>query len=382
MNNLKIQFELGQRELRRARKVFRPPANNGWAVLVMLLIGYVVGAPALMFTGAWSLLLFSGVAYLGLAARVVWRVAQARKKLSPIASTVVLNDMGISTTTNASESCAAWTSYSEFIETNDHFFLRTFESVTTLPKRAMTPDQIVLVRETLQSRINSDSSENPEIGLFERYLPDGDNQVFSFTWDQAILKKLLRTRFFPLAHSSRTPTSSRWGVQAVLTFGILVGAWMLFSSFQHLLSGPQGDWRRIRSSLIMVGALTGPMFAIAGFLFQRLRTRYRLKRARLPTQMVRVCLTNDSIVMGVPESAGRVALVDITAFFLGTGFIGFQLYDGFVHTLPSQAFGGDENALNFVREADRQRISILRKDSSENTLPAESDNPYQSPRGT
>jgi hypothetical protein len=76
-------------------------------------------------------------------------------------------------------------------------------------------------------------------------------------------------------------------------------------------------------------------------------------------------------------------LKDVLAFYHSERFVGFQPISGMIHVIAKQAFGSNEEALEFLRLADSMRLDCKVEvgDGSGNQVlePVETGNPFQPP---
>ena len=96
-------------------------------------------------------------------------------------------------------------------------------------------------------------------------------------------------------------------------------------------------------------------------------------------------LTESHLVIGFPIAASRYGWEDIKSFVYNKDYIGFVPQNGMIHLISNRAFGGMENALDFLRVADQLRFdasdeAIASSRNGEKADAQETGNPFQSPK--
>ena len=203
------------------------------------------------------------------------------------------------------------------------------------------------------------------------------DRVFRFTWSDDDVGNLRRYGVRPFVPGAPIPSMAvkrpGWvGKLIWLVLMFFVGMFVLSDQVPHAAFEP-------RDFAIGIPAIFAPF--LLGYAVQRILLRRSSRQSNLfPPYEVSIRQVPDALMMGFAYTVGRYSLSDIKQFFVSEYFVGFQTsFNNQVLVVVARAFGGLEEAVRFLNEAERLRLSVISNKVTENVDVIETGNPFQAP---
>jgi uncharacterized protein YneF (UPF0154 family) len=380
MQEYRFQFQYDPNDLKAIRSasglVYFSPATT----ITIWACGFAICLLMLGAIGSWTVLtvvvivaMFFLVFYVNGANR------RSRGDREYLIRTLTLTETGVSESFGHSFFEKAWDAFEEFQETRDHFLLRHFEKVTALPKRVIPEDQLGPCRKLINERMGKNSTA--ALKSFDDWFgSETKTRIFRFRWTDEDVQHLMSEQLRVFDRSgSEVKSSSNSKFSRV--FGTLI---LLAGVFLLMLALPGG---RLRDASSWVSILLFPVAISIPFVVAYLWWKYTNKvlknrNPRIPTDEIHVTLNDTDLLIGYTKAVARYSLQDISSFFISDRFIGFRPHNGMIHVVANHAFGGPDQAVEFLLHADqlrRQNEGKPRTDDEKNLTAAETGNPYQPP---
>ena len=373
-----FQYQYSGSDLRVIREADDRVYFSPGTTVTVWAIGIAACMLMLGICGAWSMLSWFGIFAAFFTAFYVYVVTRrGHGQRETLVRYMTVNETGLVERYLNSEFHRSWSSIQKGYETDDHFLFHHFSSVIAIPKRAVPVEQFEEMRNVLDQRIKEEP-EGIELDEFSAWLGGDQHQkVHWFTWAEQDLAKIYESPMTPFdpIHSKANPPkkiSKRWIGYSTIYLGLVVIAFSI-----EPLNEANHIWKRI----LMPLALAIP------FLVGRMWWRHTNKVARetafkFPPDEIGVAITTEHLVVGFPTAMSRYGWEDIRSFVFNQSFVGFVPQNGMIHLISNRAFGGMENALDFLRSADRFREQSVDDSSrkSNRQAAAETGNPYQTPQ--
>ncbi len=346
-------------------------------------LGLAICLLVLAAVGSWSVL--SGMGTFAAIFVVFYVYVLTRKSVGNRESLVrklALDERGVIESYLNSEFHRTWSSFQKANEADDHFLLSHYETVLAIPKRVVPIDQLDALRRLIARHVDGADSPRELTEYRDWFADDSNYPIYRFSWTdddiqhiyESQLREFVRTKSIPV---QAAPQRSRWLTLVVIFLLAFLGSFMAFYFAGEFAHTPAAQvWTKI---VFVPVALACPF--VLGYLWWKFTVKKtRETPFKIPRDEISVRLTDSHLLIGFPEAVSRYGWQDIKSFVYNEHFIGFCPKNGLIHVISNRAFGGCNQALEFLRKADELRESL-----SENAIPVsnvegvESFNPYQPP---
>ena len=310
-------------------------------------IGFTVCLLILGAIGYWSvlwMLMFSAIIF------VSWYVKRLNRRSFAdreyFVRSIALTDAGVIEKFGDSMFEKSWDAFEEFAETPEHFFLRHFEKITTVPKRVVPADELDDCREFLEQQ-TAVSGERTVAKFSDWFCSESRFPVYSFRWSQSDVDRLAVSRLVVYDRTSfqgiATHSLDRLSFVVAMLILFAVGLMIFFNSID-----PNVDW--LRALLFPVAIAVPFVVALAWWKYTSKAAR---KTPRIPDEDIFVTLSESDLLIGYPKAVAKYSWNDINTFYYSDNFIGFRHNHGLIHVVANHAFGGTSEAIEFLRMADQ-----------------------------
>ena len=343
-------------------------------------IGIAVCLLILGIIGAWSVLSWLGTfAAFFVAFYVYVLTRKSHGNRETLVRNLTVDENGIVERYCESEFYRTWSAFQRAYELESHFLFHHYSSVLAIPKRVVQLDRLDEVREIID-RCHPEKSAQA-LPLYDQVFNEtAAFKIHRFTWGDGDLGKIYESKLQPFDRlaSRSIPTSkvsSRW-----------VYYWLLFLLVACIgvLVEPRAGFDGVMKLWFIPMALACP-FVIGFFWWKYTVKLTRQAPFKFPKEEISVLLSDSHLAVGFPTAVSRYGWEDIKSFVYNKDFIGFVPQNGMIHLISNRAFGGMENALDFLRVADQLRFdasdeAIASSRNGEKADAQETGNPFQSPK--
>lgn len=330
--------------------------------------------------GAWSLLSWLGTfAAFFVAFYVYVLTRKSYGNRETLVRNLTVDENGITERYCESEFHRTWSAFQRAYELESHFLLHHYSSVIAIPKRAVQLDKLDEFRELIDRSHPAESKQS--LPLYDEVFNETvEFKIHRFTWGEGDLEKIYETNLqaFDRLTSRPVPTSkipSRW-IYYFLVFLLVVGVGILVE--------PREGFDGMLKLILIPLALACP-FLIGFFWWKHTVKKTRQAPFKFPKEEISVLLSVSHLSVGFPTAVSHYGWEDIKSFVYNENFIGFVPQNGLIHLISNRAFGGMENALDFLRVADQLRFDAsdeapANSGKGETAETHETGNPFQSPK--
>lgn len=385
MTEFQYQFQLDPNDLKAIRDASGVVRFSPGTSITVWATGFVVCLLILGVIGSWEMIgmmLFMGFLFLS------WYVKRLNRRSIGdrefFTRTVTFSETGVVEEFGDSMYEKSWSAYEQFEDGPAHFLLRHFEKMTTVPKRVVPAEELEPCKEFIGHQLQ-DPETRTVARFYEWFQSESRFSIFKFRWREEDISKLgfarlhvYNSQFDEEIDNSKSHRMPLFVAMVVL---IAIGAMVFTNATGAQPGGP--SWLR----LILFSVAIGFPFVVALAWWKYTVNVSRSRTPRIPDEEISVTVDESCLMIGYPQAVARYQWSDISTFHYNDEFIGFRPKHGMIHVIANRAFGGQGEAMEFLRLAyqlangmDVSEDSIVKNpEESAAVVVEETGNPFQPP---